>query len=606
MNFKFVNETTDRKVKGRAYRAAKDKSGIIWFATSKGVLRYDGVSQVYQEHISRTLSNLAYGDIEFDNKNNLWLGVSRGVAKYDLESNQITPITQKGKMLGVKERGAGLLLDGDSMLVGLFSKLGVVDTVTNKVTEIEIQNAGENLLHARSVLRTFYKDSNGILWIGTDSSGLIRYDPSSQSAESFNLTNALGGEKNLLKIRNIIPNPRNNKELLISSLSGLLVFNKDDGSFKLHPLIPTKEKTIYSLATASNGDVWVGGINIHQIKNNGELVKYSKERDFRITKPSEVNLIYIDDQDTVFVFYEDVGMFKASIPSSKVKVMSDFNLGTTRVKSLMKTTSAEVWVGFDSGLIRGVFENGAFSFEEVRKDNESFANINDLYEGPTNSVWVAETTRISRIDGDISKVYLDLRGFANEENYLEHVVEDRSGTLWFTLYRKGLFKVDSKTKEILFVTDTGKYHTYLAMNPTNDILLLSYRDNLKFYNVDDTSEIDSFAQPIKEFRSQHPKKHFSTWGVKSASKDEVIFTFATNYIASFRWSCSCFSLKETRHYVWTIDYASLGSLEDFFWASNVDGYIHYMEPGSELKNLMYVDGVPEDGVNHAICCCDCN
>src|ERR1041385_1684369 len=101
-----------------------------------------------------------------DDRGFIWIGTANGLCRYDGYKFRVF---RKGDDAGSipSNQISSLLTDDESVWVGTWHGLCRVDITTLAVTRID--------LGAHQVVRTLYKDDEGVIWIGT-STALLRYD----------------------------------------------------------------------------------------------------------------------------------------------------------------------------------------------------------------------------------------------------------------------------------------------------------------------------------------------------------------------------------------------------------------------------------------------
>ncbi len=198
----FVNFTTAQGLADNTVQCiAEDKSGNLWFGTNAGVSQYDGKTFV-NYNTEQGLANNIINSITIDRSGNLWIGTEEGLSLIrsnilngsnsggigkeisvgqifqnfttndGLPDNYVTQVVQEnqnklyvGTNLGICELIAENLSDNQ--------KEWKVGKTFNSHTGYPVKdvNAGQN---------TMFKDSRGIIWIGTgsDKTGLVRFNPS--------------------------------------------------------------------------------------------------------------------------------------------------------------------------------------------------------------------------------------------------------------------------------------------------------------------------------------------------------------------------------------------------------------------------------------------
>ena len=88
----YRNSTNNTIIQTEFLDAAEDKSGIVWFATSSGLLKYDEKARAVRhaeiDGISE-FNNTIYS-LEFDNHGDLWATSPKGIYRVDIAQNSIT------------------------------------------------------------------------------------------------------------------------------------------------------------------------------------------------------------------------------------------------------------------------------------------------------------------------------------------------------------------------------------------------------------------------------------------------------------------------------------------------------------------------------------
>jgi ligand-binding sensor domain-containing protein/class 3 adenylate cyclase len=197
----FTNFTT---AQGLAHNAVssmtEDKAGNLWFGTDGGgVSKYDGKSFT-NFNTSQGLANNVILCITEDEAGNLWFGTSGGgVSRYDgksftnftttegLPDNNAAQIVIDSQQRIIIGTNIGIAVitgwkdkNGKVSPVGRFPDRASNEELHNYTPVLEIYNSssGYPVKDVNSGQNAMFKDSNGILWIGTgsDKTGLVRFD----------------------------------------------------------------------------------------------------------------------------------------------------------------------------------------------------------------------------------------------------------------------------------------------------------------------------------------------------------------------------------------------------------------------------------------------
>jgi ligand-binding sensor domain-containing protein/serine phosphatase RsbU (regulator of sigma subunit) len=283
----------------------QDKNGNLWFGTrGGGVYKYNGVSFAQYSEKQGLLNNLVFSMVQ-DKDNNIWFGTAGGASRFDGKSfshyNNETGLSDyiyslfedKNKDIWFGSIGDGLIkYDWKNFTHFLgkrrYKNMSIDDIQVICIAEDDLGNilqgsgGGFNKYSLKDVTRfteyvgqtkfsivySILKDNDGLIWIGTDGGGVIRFD-----GKTFRHYKEKEGLSS------------NNVKSLLQDKSGNIWFGTDNGLNKLStielkkisqnkdyiPFFKTLEfddgfigincntNAIYE---AANGVVWIGANDI--------------------------------------------------------------------------------------------------------------------------------------------------------------------------------------------------------------------------------------------------------------------------------------------------------------------------------------------------------
>ena len=271
----------------RILSLAEDPNHNIWVGTVSGGLdcfdpRTDSFTRyIYNPHSAG--SKVASNDVTAlynDTKGNLWIGHYLGAIDiYNYSSRTFTHLTPPA--------GDSIMNNGSTVTIFREDKNGRVWIGTHgsgllsympasgKFTGYELvkdTSTKRQNLKERIDISTLYTADDGIVWVGSDKNGIIRFDPSSGTTKSFKIKNS--------KPDNVIYGmlPDNSGCLWLSTNNGLTRFDPGTGSFKnfdKNDGLQSNEFNQGAYFKNSKGELFFGGVNgfnvfsPDEIKDNG-------------------------------------------------------------------------------------------------------------------------------------------------------------------------------------------------------------------------------------------------------------------------------------------------------------------------------------------------
>ncbi len=258
-----------------------------------------------------------------------------------------------------------------------------------------------------NVIRAMLVDGNGILWLGTDSGGLSKYNPIDESFTNYLHTeNPDGISSN--RVRVLFEDSRGNFWVGTDG-AGLELFNRDTGQF-LHAEVTGAKfssSRIWALSEDSSGNLWVGtddGLN-------------------RFNLLSSIVTRYINNP---------------SDPTS---------IGGNHIRSLLQDAQGNLWIGTDNaGLSQydrfaleadtGIFHR--YSHDPANDNSLSDDRVTSLFEDKSGRLWIGTSNGLNGLSRDHLSFTRYTHDLANRHsiahNTIMSIFQDRGGVLWIGTY----------------------------------------------------------------------------------------------------------------------------------------------------------------------------
>jgi ligand-binding sensor domain-containing protein/AraC-like DNA-binding protein len=366
----------------------------LWFATTKGLARFDGLGFVTMEFLEDKTGNRenAYPEILLvDSKGSLWIGSSAGLTRYEYKTRQFKTFTAKD----------GITADG---------------------------------------IRLINEDMKGNIWISFNVSYVNRFFNGRFTA--FNAAHGLVGKK-----INAIVEDKAGHLLFGTRENGIFIF-RDGTFFKYEVQELGKDHLIITMVEDDEGDLWIG--------TNKGLFRKSPDRD-RVDiyttrhglSSDYITSILEDDDHNLWV--GTVNGLNRMKRNSTGAFSFKYFLGELLITCLYKDREGSLWIGtYESGVQR-LKEARLFSYTIKAKDQEEI--ISSLDENRQGDIRVGTLAgRLYRCRDSQLIEAVKIPGIANIG--IVAIAEDRNGDLWIGTNGKGIFWEKGK-RFVNFTTQDG-------------------------------------------------------------------------------------------------------------------------------------------------------
>jgi signal transduction histidine kinase/ligand-binding sensor domain-containing protein/CheY-like chemotaxis protein len=401
------------------YQVMKDRTGFYWFATSQGLVRYDGVMYRTFVHNPKDPQGISHSKIKClteDLTGKIWVGTEGGgVNVFDPASERFTVyqnIPGDAQSLSNNEVVSLLCDRRGNMWIGTEAGLNLFVPEKKGFIRFEKSLTTPNRLKADGIL-TLLEDHQGFIWLGTWEGGLYVFDPRTLSRE---VNQAKQPVMEFIQI----PSPS-------------LGTNR-----------------VWTLEQDDTGRIWVGGYG------DGLFISVSPPGPDILSNPGRMEFVSIQ-------------------PAS-----AGNGISWNKVVSIRQAPSGHMWVGTGNGINICARPPGGISAEELRrhlshnwlwilkKGDPFFAPpsdaIRNLFIENNGSVWVSTQSGIGYFNDQITyfNSYLASEDFRKRLK-VEALAEDpRSNEIWIGAQTQLLsFDLNTaQTREIW--TGTQPIRTLLA------------------------------------------------------------------------------------------------------------------------------------------------
>lgn len=392
---------------------SQDSTGFMWFASSSGLVRYDGYEVVpFRNDRTRKIdfSKNSISVIENGSGNGLWTGGYTGLLYFDTATGENRKIE-----LGGDRDIRCLLKQGDSVLwvgstEGLF-KVNMLDETFKLYNQ-------ENSKLSSNIIRSLYLSNSNELWIGTFSG--LNHLSQAGIIKTYNLKNDYKPELKNNLILDIQPYSTASDSLLwIGSETGLVLFN-------------TKSET-YKIFNKQNTNIL------------NEVVKcvYSKI-------PGEV------------YFGTDLGFYKYNVQTKEVSSFfhdpfNDYSIANNVIHDIFEGNNGLLWLATGNGISKLNFTHNKFQFTPIYTQYENQivgTQVNNIYKDKNGAVWLATTHGVKVLHSNGSIEVFTAESSPNRRivlNTVSTISGDKLGRIWIGT-AGGINVWDPKTQEMHTIT----------------------------------------------------------------------------------------------------------------------------------------------------------
>ncbi len=398
----------------------KDRDGFMWFATARGLVRYDGARLVVYRHDPSDPGSLPFGAptcLLEDRERRLWVGTvsSRwaGLGVLDRSTGRFTRYLADGRPGSLSAPDVQAVYEDHQgrLWVGHAQGLDLFDRASRTFTAFPIGTAG-----SQPRVMAMLEDSRGTFWVATERSGLFQFDRASHTFGRFTVRDrSATGER-----------------------------NADDSFFAAFLEQPA-------------GTLWVAGYGAGLVRidlASGRTKRYLPDPR-RTDSPSVAQVVQLagDGDRLVYVGTENGGLDVLDIPSERFThhrpdPADPRSLGSASVWALFRDEHGLVWAGAN-GFGVSWLSPVAQRFEAIRagRDGLGDPHVSSIAEGGDGRIWVGtDGGGLHVIDprtGHVSRYPLRQSGPGAASNAVQSVLGDPAGRIWVGFWSAGLCRIDA-------------------------------------------------------------------------------------------------------------------------------------------------------------------
>lgn len=394
-NYNFYNLSSDDGLPTNEYQFVyQDSYGFLWMGSYEGLIRYDGYTMkryYHTEKDSLSLShNIVYCIFE-DSQKRLWIGTIEGLDLYDRTTDRFISATIRSK--GEKIPVNAINEDAQHRL-WLGTSFGLCEYNHDK--------SSSNWFLPNHVVFSLTIDSKNNIWTGTFTSGVARFNPSTQEVLSVqhNKKNAASLSSN--EVRSILADHDDN--IWVGTADEGITLLNNDGSVKkqIHQIgvnrkSNSKQNTVTAIYEDKNHTVWIGArreplyyidTKTYQAIPLTNIVNKSRKQ-FQ-----SVSSICEDSFGNTWFATTDNGLFYTNTNKNVfINLFTDLQttkgLSTTVISCLAEDATGNIWIGTDGGgLIKYLPATSLFTIYTKANTQLTSDAITDIKADKHGMLWI--------------------------------------------------------------------------------------------------------------------------------------------------------------------------------------------------------------------------
>ncbi len=596
----------------------QDKHGFLWFGTEAGLDRYDGHT-IKEFKFSPTdpnsLSDSWIHKLYLDKDGNLWVGTNNGINLFDRAKNEFKNYlddyseAESLKPIVIND----IIQDLNGAVLAATSK-GLFKFNGQKFEFIPVPAGTKNIEINFTSLAV---DSNGVMWLGTENRGLIKFNTSNQSTvryiHSTTDKHSIAGEKILF----ISIDYKNNLWIGLDNV-GIDYFNQSSQVFTHYNTnsttnnIPTNR--VRSILKKSRTQYWIGTFDNGLFLWNTETKAATNYKHDKYNKRSLSNnivlSIYKDHSGILWAGTSGGGVNKSQVSLFQIvehKINRQNTLSNNLIWSFKEDSDGNIYTGTSDGL--NIFDKKLNHLKTIKNElnSDKIITQNTIWAiaiDEKGDVWFGTgdgLNKLSKSTNKIAQYYFDKNPlYTLRNNRVQTLLYDSQKKLWVGT-KNGIFKLDTQTSSYEYIdsvvtsgNDIKLDETFVLFEDfqkniwvgTRDKGLIKYdRINNEYFSL--TSKLnDPSTLSSNDIISIQQSKDSSIW---------IGTPYGLNKINPLTFEVKQYHVSDGLP-----DEVIYGIIEDehnYLWVSTNNGICRFYPSANEFKTYTVNDGLQSNEFN---------
>jgi signal transduction histidine kinase/ligand-binding sensor domain-containing protein/DNA-binding response OmpR family regulator len=338
------------------FATTEDAKGLIWFATSTGVDRFDGTNFLHYEMPQKNNTSTKYSQVPYiltDGKKQLWAASATNIYFYNLKKDRFELPVILNNWFENNKTITGLFPSQDTqlLLIAFNNGLAVYHTENQSIVSTTKFN---------KYVRCLYQDTKGLVWAGTNK-GLHRFIINKSDLNEWTESTAV---LNILKDKLVtnITQDRWNRYWIATVNDGIFLYNETDNSVRQVVLPKTTGrmytiKDIYFDTRSSNTYISLdgGGLVCYDSSLSVKAIYQTNEDDLTTLSNNAAYDIFKDNFERLWVTTYGGGV-NVAVPEVQPfknfshEINNNNSLSNNAAKAIVQDAAGQLWFGTRKGI----------------------------------------------------------------------------------------------------------------------------------------------------------------------------------------------------------------------------------------------------------------
>ena len=315
-----------------------------------------------------------------------------------------------------------------------------------------------------------YEDKAGVLWVGTITGGLSRYDRDSDSFVTYTHKSRDPASLSNPAVLSLLEDRQGN--FWVGTYSNLNLFNRKTGNaIRMNLSSEIGTASIFDIYEDRKKQLWIGtGVGLYRY--NYSLNKLTaflhNPKNPKSVSSNHIEVIYEDAQGYLWIGTESSGLNRMDPKTGEFKRYSlhegdTHSINDNYISSIIDAGNGDLWLGTENGLIYFETQTEKFTrFSMDKGDDFSLSNnsVVSLYHDNQGILWVGTYSGgINKYVGSINYFDHVRSHFADKSSLSSDVVtsfaEDEDGNVWIGTDGEGLNFVKKGSSKHQQIKSTG-------------------------------------------------------------------------------------------------------------------------------------------------------